>query len=123
MMQGSVERQAEEVARLIAARLGVKAGSPDAAVARARRKLPARIRRAADELIQAAAMDRHPRLRLMVDRNRTDRAYRTCMRYLRPLGARERRRAIVLDALSAMGRAVFGVLVLVIAWLAWRGPQ
>lgn len=123
MMQASVEQQAEEVARLIALRLGIRADSPSAAVARARRRLPARVRRAADELIAAAAMDRHPRLRLMIDRNRTERAYRTCMRYLRPLGGRERRRAFAVDALSAMGRAVFGVLVMVIAWLAWRGPQ
>ena len=111
-------RQATGLMRL---RLGARGETLEEALRQRGRRLPRKVRRAAVELAEAEAMAAHPRLRAMLDTAELERAGRMVVNHLRPLGAAERRRALLLSIAASMS---FGLLVTVagvIAVLVWRG--
>lgn len=121
-MSGATTGQmADRIAELMEARLGVRGATLAEKLRRGGRLLPRRIRRAAEYMARCADQARSPRLQLQLDHEKIADAYDACVRYLKPLGAGARRRAILLDMLTGIIAAVVVTLALVVTVLAWRG--
>jgi len=116
-----VEALAAEVAELLEARLGVRGTTLEARVARARRQLPAALRAAAADLVEAQRMVAHPRLARRIDAARVARAHAALVAHLTALDRAAARRAAVLDVLATTGFQLLAVAGLVLAVLVWRG--
>lgn len=116
----TVQEMAGQVADLMEARLGLRGEGLAEKLRRGRRVLPRRIRREAAYLVRAAEQAQVPKLQVQLDQIRISAAYHICIGHLKPLGAKERRRAVVLDMLTSVGTAVFAAIVLVILLLVWR---
>lgn len=124
-MTEDVHAMADEVAQLMAQRLGgARRGTrPDLATMLRRRggALPRRQRRAARLLAQTQAQARSPRVARQIDTRRAARAHADLVRYLRPLGTAARWQA---SALNLTAGVLFGLMVLAagVLWvLVWRG--
>lgn len=117
----TVQQMAGRVAELMEARLRVRGSGLSEKLRRGGRFLPRKIRREAIYLANAAQDAQIPMLQMRLDHERISGAYDTCVRYLKPLGASARRKAILLDMLTGLGAGLLVTFVLVIVLLVWRG--
>lgn len=115
------QKQADEIARLIGARLGIRGATLDTRIRKAGRLLPRRIRRDAELLVRAADFAEHPKLARLIDPTEQRRAHRDCKKYLEQIDGTERLVRMVLALLSANAFNLLAVTALVIAVLVWRG--
>lgn len=114
-------RLSDRLTALMREKLGVRAETLPAALRRAGRKLPRRLRQDGEAIVAAMDRSRNPRLARVTDGDGPERAARRIEAYLRglnPADARARARAYLFADL-AFRLAV--VVALVIAVLAWRG--
>lgn len=116
-----VQQMAARVAELLEARLNVGGSTLADKLRRGGRRLPRKIRREAAYLAAAADQARVPKLMAQVDHARITQAYDACLRYLKPLGAGARRRALAMQMLTGAGAGVFVTGILILLVLAWRG--
>lgn len=123
MAQQDVPAMADEVAELMAQRLGgARRGSrPDLATMLRRRggALPRRQRRAAELLARAQKQAATPRLARQMDATAAIRAHADLVRYLRPLGssARWQARLVNIAAAVMMGLLLVGAVAV---WIMVR---
>lgn len=123
MAQDDVRAMADEVAALMAQRLGgARRGSqPDLATMIRRRggALPRRQRRAARVLLRAQAQAASPKVARQMDNTAATRAHAELLRYLRPLGASARWQA---GALNVAAAVMMGLLLVgaVAVWIMVR---
>lgn len=117
----SVQQMAGRVAELMEARLRVRGADLAQKLRRGGRFLPRKVRRKAEYLARSAEQAASPQLRMQLDHTRIADAYDTCVRYLKPLGASARRRAILLDIVTGFASGIFVTGVLVLGLLLWRG--
>ena len=117
----SVQQMAGRIAELMEARLRIRGEGLAEKLRRGGRFLPRKVRRHAEYLAKADAEARVPRLLTRLDHERIAEAYDACVRYLKPLGAGARRKAILLDMLTGLATGLFATGVLVIVLLLWRG--
>ncbi len=115
----SVQQMAGRVAELMEERLRVRGRSLGEKLRRGGRLLPRRVRRKAEFLATSAQAADLARLQL--DHARIAEAYDACVRYLKPLGASARRRAILLEMATGFATGIFATAVLVVGLLLWRG--
>ena len=120
-MSVSVQQMANRVADLMEQRLRVGGSGLAAKLERGARFLPRKVRREARYLAEADQAARVPRLQMQLDYEKIARAYDVCVRYLKPLGASARRKAILLDILTGFGSGIFVTIVLVLVVMMWRG--
>ncbi|MCY1126168.1 hypothetical protein OU426_04815 [Frigidibacter sp. RF13] len=120
-MSISVQQMADRVAELMEARLRVKGEGLAAKLRRGGRHLPRKVLAAAEALARQAEMATIPRLQMQVDPEEAAEAYDACVRYLKPLGAGARRRALLWQMTTAIATGLFVTLVALAATLAWRG--
>lgn len=120
-----LQRMADEVAALMASRLGGarRGRHPDLAtmIRRRGRALPRRHRKAADLLARSVAQASAPRIARQMDLGPIRESHRQLVEYLRPLGSGRR---LAEGATSIAASVAFGLLILGIAviWvLVWRG--
>jgi len=113
----TILQMADRVSGLLEDRLGLRGQDLSEKLARGRRHLPRRVRRAVQVVADAAEMAPHPRLQLRIDEEQVAIAYDQCLRYLGPLGRGARMRA----RLVSLGVALLVALVAGVALLAWRG--
>jgi hypothetical protein len=116
-----VEARVAEVAGLLETRLGARGATFDVQVARARRHLPAALRVAAADLLEARRMAANPRLARRIDPARVSRAHAALVAHLTTVDRAASRRAMVLDFLATAGFQLLAVAGLVLAVLVWRG--
>lgn len=102
-------------------RLGANAGDLAGALCQRGRRLPRKVRRAAQELAEAAQLAEHPQLRIRMDERRAERAGAQVLGYLAPLGRAERRRKLALSVLGSLAFGLLGTIALVLGLLFWRG--
>ncbi|WP_199737685.1 hypothetical protein [Falsigemmobacter faecalis] len=117
-----VQQMAAKVADLLESRLRVRGPTLAVLVRKAGRRLPRKVRRAAQELASFEGLARHPKGAMMVSQGRAEAAYEICMNHLRPLGSKER---FVSAALNFAGTIALMLLVLggvFLAIWAFRGP-
>ncbi len=118
------ERTGEEIAELadlMRARLGVRGRTLRAALARARHRLPRRIRARAARLAAAEPLARHPKLRLTLDHAALARAAAELRDHLDSIDAAERRKGWWLGVLGGLAFNMLAFLALLLAVLRWRG--
>ena len=120
-MYSSVQQMADRVAELMELRLRIRGEDLGEKVRRGRRMLPRKVSAAASYLADTAEQARVPKLVSQIDSERTAEAYDTCVRYLKPLGAGARRKALMWQVLGGAAVAVFATLVGLLAVLFWRG--
>jgi len=125
MDSGRVREMADEVAALMAERLGGRrrgAGADLATMIRRRGgALPRRLRREARVLLEAERLCASPRIARQIDPAAVERAHAALVRHLRPLGslARWQGRGLSVAAAIAFGLMVLGAAVIWV--LSWRG--
>ncbi len=112
---------ATRVAELFEARLDVGGGSLAEKLRRGGRRLPRKVRREAAYLAEAAELAQVPKLMVQIDHHRTAHAYDACLRYLKPIGAGARRKAIAMQMLTGIGAGVFVTGIMILLILGWRG--
>ncbi|MEY8883490.1 hypothetical protein [Donghicola sp. XS_ASV15] len=109
-----------ELSGLMQSRLGIKGASLEAQTARAGRKLPRKIRRAADAFNQTTALARHPKLALQIDAKTAEQNAKIVRKHLLKQAdpnRRKKRLHLIADILLK----VFAVIVLLGAVIYWRG--
>ncbi|SDY41869.1 hypothetical protein SAMN05444340_107168 [Citreimonas salinaria] len=106
---------------LFADRLHLRRGPLELRVARARRMLPAAVRRDAAYVARAARKAGHPRLEAQVDPQALSAAYDRAVQYLEGPELRQKRSLARLRVVAGMVANLLIVLALLIAVLSWRG--
>jgi ribose 1,5-bisphosphokinase PhnN len=112
---------ARQSALLMRARLGASGETLEQTLRHRGRRLPRKIRRAAEQLARAESMAGHPRLRVLLDNAQVERSGRLLLNHLRPLGAAERRWRLFLSIAASMSFAFLVTVAGVVAVLIWRG--
>ena len=113
--------QTDRLARLLEERLGLRGKGFAVKVQRAGRRLPKYIRGEAVALVDALAIESHPKLSQQVDTARLERAFKDVERYLLGVDPWARRRGIFLNWLAGQAFNLLIIIVLVLALLRWRG--
>lgn len=116
-----LDRLSDRLTTLMREKLGVRANTLAAALSRAGRKLPRRLRQDGEVILLAMERARNPRLARVTDGEGPERAARRIEAYLNsldPAASRARARAYLFADL-AFRLAV--VIALFIGVLAWRG--
>lgn len=121
MSVANLQQMAGRVAELFEARLNVGGKTLADKLRRGGQRLPRNVRREAAYLAQAAEQARVPKLMVQIDHARTADAYDACLRYLKPIGAAERRWTLAMQILTGVGAAVFVTGVMILTVLVWRG--
>lgn len=111
----------DEVRSLIEQRLRVKARTLEKALSRAGRLLPKWAHREGRYLTQAAQFMGHPKLRLMIDEAKVEKAHTLLVTHLKTIDPAERRKTRVLSMLGAISFNLIVVTVALIGFLVWRG--
>jgi len=117
----SVQQMAGRVAELMEARLRIRGRGLSEKLRRGGRLLPRRVRREAELLARSAQDAAVPRLQMQLDHERIADAYDACVRYLKPLGASARRKAILMEIVTGFATGIFVTGVLLLGILLWRG--
>lgn len=121
-MTGMATQQlADRVAQLMEDRLRIRGQGLAEKLRRGGRLLPRRVRAEAEYLARASAEAQVPKLALRLDHERITRAYDACVRYLKPLGAGARRKAVLLNLATSLAIVALGTFALVLVVLVWRG--
>jgi hypothetical protein len=120
-IEADIATKAETLRKALHAKLSIKGRSFDAAVRRAGRLLPRRIRRQAAVITKALVLGGHPKLMRMVDQKAVDLAVKDITSYLAGIDPADRRRAWWL---KWTGLNVLNVLIVgagFVVWLVWFG--
>jgi hypothetical protein len=121
MTGGQVDIYADEVKRLIEQRLRIKGATLDKALARAGRLLPKWAQREGRYLAQAGQYMEHPKLRLMIDVAKVEKAHKNLVEHLTSIDPAERRKTRVLGMLGVVSFNLIVVIVVLVSFLMWRG--
>jgi hypothetical protein len=121
MNAGQVEKYTDEVKRLIEQRLRIKSATLDKALSRVGRLLPTWAQREGRYLTQATQVMAHPKLRLMVDEAKVEKAHKTLVEHLKTIDPVERRKTRVLGTLGVVSFNLIVVVVALVSFLIWRG--
>ncbi len=117
----SRQEQAEQISALLREKLGVRGRDLECRLRRAGRLLPRHVRRQADVIVQARAMQASPKLARLVDDAALARALRRCHEHLSAIDPWERRKTRIIAFLSVNAFNLLVTAGLVIAVLSWRG--
>jgi hypothetical protein len=119
-MANSLEQDIEEIRTLLKEREHAS-GDLDAALKRARRRLPRRIYRQGMRLAAALPLLDHPKLRLTVDEKPLRGAARELRAHLEQIDLADRRKGFWLGVLGSVALSILAVTTLLIVVLRWRG--
>lgn len=117
----SIQQMADRVAALMEERLGTRGTGLEAKLRKAGRSLPRKVRSAAEQLAQAAAMAQNPKLLLRLDHDAIAQAYDICLRHLTALPPGKRRMDRIVGIAASIAFSVLAVVVLLVLVLRWRG--
>jgi len=121
MNAAQVEKYTDEVKRLIEQRLRIKSATLDKALSRVGRLLPTWAQREGRYLTQAAQLMAHPKLRLMVDEAKVEKAHKTQVEHLKTIDPVQRRKTRVLGTLGVVSFNLIVVVVASVSFMIWRG--
>jgi len=121
MTGDSVNKYADEVHRLIEERLRIKGRTLEKALARAGRLLPNWAQREGRYLARASDLMDHPKLRLMIDEAKIEKAHMSLVTHLKTIDPSERRKTRILGTLGVISFNLILVTIALISYLIWRG--
>lgn len=113
----TIQQMADRVAALMEERLGIKGTGLAAKLRRGGRRLPRKVRTAAEDLAEAAHMSQNPKLLLQVDETRVAEAYDLCLRHL----VTQRRTGVWAAAGRSLAASLVVLMVLVAGVAVWIG--
>lgn len=116
-----IETRIEETAALLRDKLGARGHTLGAVLARARHRLPRRIRAQARLLAEAERFAHHPRLRFTLDAARLDKAAAEVGAHLKSIDLGDRRKGWWLGLLGGLAFNMLAWFGLLIGVLLWRG--
>jgi hypothetical protein len=114
-------KYADEVRRLIEQRLKIKGPTLEKALARAGRLLPQWAHREGRYLAQASQMMDHPKLRMMVDQTKLEKAHKALISHLKTIDPVERRKTRILGVFGVISFNLILVVAAFLIVLRWRG--
>jgi hypothetical protein len=121
-MDHSVTHRSEELATLMRDRLGVRLGEGfETKVKQAGRRLPRWARRKSAVIIEAIALEAHPKLAQQVDHKKVDKAFKELRYFLERQDVKTRRKNRFLDLIASIAFALLVTLGLVLGVMIWRG--
>lgn len=121
MGEKSAGEMAAALSLLLHQKLGVKGGGLEAKLARAGRRLPRRIRRQVQDIVEAEKREAHPKLARQIDAAALRRAFAAATKHLEAIDLAEQRRGLLLSVLGSVAIAVLAVFAGLTAFLVWRG--
>lgn len=121
MSSVAIQQMADRVAGLLEERLKSGGRSLEAKVKRTKRALPKRVRDAALHLAQAAEKAKNPKLLAQIDMGAVSDDYDLCVRHLMTINPNSRRRDYMASIIGSLGFGVLTLILVIIAFLAWRG--
>ena len=117
----SIQQMADRVAALMEERLAARGTGLEAKLKSRGGALPRKVRHAADELAQTAALAQNPKLLLQIEHDALARNYDLCVRHLSAV----KRHSGLMDGTIAIAASIavslLVVAVVVIALMRWRG--
>lgn len=117
----TVQQMADRVAALMQERLRVRGTGLREKLRRGGRRLPRRIRKEAEYLAEVAFLAQNPKVQMMLDDERTARAYDACVRHLQAIGRRGRVAGFLVDVAGSVAFQLLVVAALALAVARWRG--
>ncbi|GGL67219.1 hypothetical protein [Wenxinia marina] len=121
MDAGKITGWAEDLRALIEERLRLRAPDLTRALARAGRRLPRKVRRAAAQVDEAARLTQHPKLSRQIDLAGVEAAHGLAAAHLRAIDPKAERRRRILDWLALIALNLLLIGIALVAWLRWRG--
>ncbi|TDK52638.1 hypothetical protein [Antarcticimicrobium luteum] len=121
MPQSDIETRIAEIAALMHAKLGVRGATLRAALGRAGRRLPRRIRAQARLLAEAEPFAHHPKLRLTLDTMALGKAAGEVEAHLEAIDLADRRKGWWLGMLGGLAFNILAFFALLVVVLRWRG--
>ncbi|PSL22144.1 hypothetical protein [Shimia abyssi] len=116
-----LSRKTRALLDLIHEKFGIKADKLDIAMRKIGRRLPKRAHTSAKVLVDAQAQAGHPKLMLQGDMTRVAAAYETLKQDLDAVDRADRRKGAILGTLGALSFNLIALVVLLVAFLMWRG--
>ena len=107
----------------LAERLGVKANDLETALRRAHAHLPRRIRAHGDQIVAAARIADHPKLRNRIDLQALARAEREILQHLEGIDPAERRKDFWLGLAGVIAFNILVIVGLFVVWLVFSGTS
>ena len=117
----TIQQMAERITTLMEQRLRLKGKDLHEKLRKGGRKLPRRVRAAAEQLADAAQRSQNPKLLLQIDEAAVVAAYDVCSKHLSKIDAGYLRTSSILRTASSMVISLLVVVALAIAVLYWRG--
>ncbi|MCF2872497.1 hypothetical protein L0664_15585 [Octadecabacter sp. G9-8] len=121
MTGGQVDKYTDEVKHLIEQRLRIKGATLEKALSRSGRLLPKWAQREGRYLAQAGQFMGHPKLRLMIDEAKVEKAHKNLVEHLSAIDPSDRRKTRVLGTLGVVSFNLIIVAVVLVSFLMWRG--
>lgn len=121
MDQTTVRQLVARIFQLLGEKLGARGADLETRVGRAGRKLPRRVRSAAEALITAEKLSKDPRLSLQLDPNHTSAAYAQCLDYLDRINPTADRSKLRYGIAATVAGQLLLVTAAAVMILRWRG--
>ncbi len=121
MDQTTVRQLVARIFQLLGEKLGARGADLETRVGRAGRKLPRRVRAAAQALVTADKLSRDPRLSLQLDPNHTSEAYAQCVNYLDRINPAANRSKLGYGLAATVAGQLLIVTAAAVMLLRWRG--
>lgn len=121
-MENSIAQKSDHLATLISERLGIHTGTGfEAKLRKAGRALPRWARRDGAVIVDAMALETHPKLARTINRKPVDRAIRNLTDHLESIDPFKRRMGRFLDFLALIALIAILIFGAVVTILVWRG--
>jgi len=111
----------DRIAALLEDRLAVPGRGLEEKLRRGGRRLPRKVRAAAQVLVEADGLAGHPKLAATLDQGRLAAAYQTCHAHLARIGGRERAKTAALGVTGTIVVRLLIVAGLGLSVAMWRG--
>lgn len=121
-MEYSIAQRAATLTTLIHDKLGVRGGDGlDAKLSHAGRRVPKFVHREGKVIVEALALEGHPKLAPQIDHKRVNRAFANLNKHFGAIDPRKRRLEKLIDWLAFVGFVAFAIVACTLALMIWRG--
>lgn len=116
-----IQAKEAQLLELAKEKFGFRAKTLSRAMKKIGRRVPARLHRQAEVLVEAQRLGGHPKLMMQVDSVAIGKAFDEIVAHLETIDVADRRKGVLLNLAAALAFNVLVVVVLVTLVLRWRG--
>jgi hypothetical protein len=117
----TIQQMADRVSDLLQERLRIKGRDLSDRLSKGGRKLPRKVRAAAEGLALAAEQSHNAKLLVQIDEELVARNYDICVKHLTGLNRWDKRKGVLLGLTASILFSLVAVVALLIGVLIWRG--